>query len=75
MWGMVGYAILAAGGMLEVLGYGVGLALSVPGGLFEVALGVLLVVEGFPASQSRDGERPTHRAASPWTPQLGTASV
>ena len=54
VWGMVGYAILAAGGMLEVLGYGVGLALSVPGGLFEVALGVLLLVKGFPAVQTAE---------------------
>jgi len=56
IWGMVGYAIFAAGGILEVLGYGVGLALSVPGGLFEVAFGVLLILKGFPAVQSRDRE-------------------
>ena len=60
VWGLVGYAIFAAGAMLEVLGYGVGLALSVPGGLFEVALGVLLLVKGFPAGQSRDREGLAH---------------
>lgn len=54
VWGLVGYASLAAGGMLEVLGYGVGLALSAPGGLFEVAVGVLLVVKGFPAAQAQE---------------------
>ena len=54
VWGLVGYASLAAGGMLEVLGYGVGLALSAPGGLFEVAVGVLLVVKGFPAVQAQE---------------------
>ena len=54
VWGMVGYAIFSAGAVLEVLRYGVGLALSVPGGLFEVALGVLLVVKGFPAVQAQD---------------------
>ena len=47
-WGLVGYAIFAVGAMLEILGYGVGLALSVPGGLFELVLGVLLIVRGFP---------------------------
>ena len=50
-WGIAGYALLAAGGMLEILGYGVGLLLSAPGGLFEVALGILLVTRGFPADQ------------------------
>jgi hypothetical protein len=46
VWGIVGYAVLAVGGMLEILGYGVGLALSAPGGLFELVVGVLLVAKG-----------------------------
>lgn len=32
-----------------LLGYGVGLVFSIPGGLFEVALGVLLIARGFRA--------------------------
>ena len=36
---MVGYAVFVLGSVLELLEYGVGLALSVPGGLFEVAAG------------------------------------
>lgn len=57
IWGLVGYAAFLAGAILEVLGYGVGVALSAPGGLFEIGLGVLLLVRGFPAEQSgkRDG--------------------
>jgi hypothetical protein len=55
-WGLVGYAIFAVGALLEVLGYGVGLALSVPGGLFEVALGALLIARGFPVAQRGEGE-------------------
>lgn len=53
--GLVGYAALLAGSALEVLGYGVGTALSLPGGLFELALGVLLIARGFTA---QDGESP-----------------
>lgn len=45
--------------ILEVLGYGLGLALWIPGGLFEVALAVLLIMKGFPAGQSRDHEGQT----------------
>jgi hypothetical protein len=56
VWGLVGYAIFAIGAMLEVLGYGVSLALSVPGGLFELALGVLLIGGGFPVARRRDRE-------------------
>jgi hypothetical protein len=59
VWGLVGYAIFLTGSMLEVLGYGVGLALSVPGGLFEIALAVLLVAKGFPAGQRQVRQGPT----------------
>lgn len=48
VWGLFGYACLAAGAVLEVLDVGGGLLLSAPGGLFEVAFGVLLLVRGFP---------------------------
>lgn len=48
VWGLVGYGVFLIGAALEVLGHGVGVALAVPGGLFEVALGCLLVVKGFP---------------------------
>jgi hypothetical protein len=58
VWGLAGYAIFLTGSMLEVLGYPVGLVLSVPGGLFEVGLGVLLIARGFPSA----GTGPTHRA-------------
>ncbi len=47
--GIVGYPVLAAGEALGILGYDVGMAHYAPGGLFEVALGVLLLVKGFPA--------------------------
>jgi hypothetical protein len=50
VWGIVGYAALAAGALLELVGVAVGLALSVPGGLFEVALGLILIARGFPES-------------------------
>jgi len=49
VWGMAGYAVFALGSVLELAGYGVGLALSAPGGLFEVAAGSYLLVKGFGA--------------------------
>lgn len=54
VWGVVGYAVFLLGAVLEVLGYGVGVALSVPGGLFEIALGVLLIAKGFAAPTASD---------------------
>lgn len=48
-WGVIGYAIHMAGGVAEIFGVHVGLVLSLPGGLFEVALGFWLIAKGFNA--------------------------
>ena len=56
VYGLAGYAIFLAGAILEILGHNVGVALSIPGGLFEIAFGVLLIAKGFPAQQSHDRE-------------------
>jgi hypothetical protein len=60
VWGLVGYAVFLLGAILEVLGYRVGVILSVPGGLFEVGLGVLLLAKGFPAGRTRDRAGAAH---------------
>jgi len=46
-WGIAGYATFASGAVLEILGFEVGLILSVPAGLFEMALGIWLIGRGF----------------------------
>jgi Domain of unknown function (DUF4386) len=48
-WGLVGYPILIAGCIAELFGLHIGLWLSIPGGLFELALGFWLLVKGFNA--------------------------
>ena len=65
VWGLAGYAIFVLGSVLEVLGYGVSLALSVPGGLFEIALAVLLIGRGFPAGPTGGTDRSTTASAAP----------
>ena len=50
IWGLVGYAIIFCGMVLEVMGSHLGLASSLPGGLWEVFMGVWLIVKGFNAS-------------------------
>ena len=78
VWGLVGYAVFLAGSMLEVLGYGVSLALSVPGGLFEIALAVLLIAKGFATGRRQLHQGPTTTsldlAQSPAEP-VGVAST
>jgi hypothetical protein len=47
IWGLIGYAILMAGTIAEIFGIHIGLLLSIPGGLFELALGFWLLIKGF----------------------------
>ncbi|AFM11655.1 DUF4386 domain-containing protein [Turneriella parva] len=46
LWGLLGYAIFATGALLELFGLPYGIALSVPGGLFELVFGVWLIIRG-----------------------------
>ncbi len=61
VWGVVGYAIFALGSVLALLGFGVELVMSIPGGLFEVAAGSYLLVKGF-RNVMPDSTNPTHSA-------------
>lgn len=45
-WGIFGYALLAVGCIAEVLGFPIGIYLSLPGGLFELTLGTVLMFTG-----------------------------
>jgi hypothetical protein len=47
VWGIVGYAILLCGMVSAVMGSGLGLISSIPGGLWELFIGVWLIAKGF----------------------------
>ena len=55
VWGLVGYAIIAGGMVSEFMGSGLGLASSLPGGLWEVCVGMWLIVKGVNAPASVAG--------------------
>jgi hypothetical protein len=50
IWGLVGYAIIFFGMVSEVMGSGLGLVSSIPGGLWELFIGVWLIAKGFNSS-------------------------
>jgi hypothetical protein len=50
VWGLVGYAIIFLGMLSETMGSGLGLVSSIPGGLWEVFIGVWLIAKGFNSS-------------------------
>jgi hypothetical protein len=47
LWGLVGYAIIFCGMVSDVMGSGLGLVSSIPGGLWEIFTGGWLIVKGF----------------------------
>lgn len=63
VWGLVGYAIHLGGAVLEILGFNLGLTAVLPGGLWELFIGVWLIAKGFSPSPI-----PSERTASPTTP-------
>jgi hypothetical protein len=46
-WGLIGYAIHAAGAIAEIFGIPVSLILLIPGGLFELTVAFWLLIKGF----------------------------
>jgi hypothetical protein len=49
LWGCLGYGLLLTGSICEFLGFNIGIALSIPGGVFELWLGFWLLIRGFPS--------------------------
>jgi hypothetical protein len=47
VWGLVGYAIILCGMLSALMGSGLGDLSSLPGGLWEMFVGVWLIVKGF----------------------------
>ncbi len=47
VWGFIGYATILCGSLLEVMGFDLQLLHTIPGGLWELFIGVWLIVKGF----------------------------
>jgi Domain of unknown function (DUF4386) len=47
VWGLLGYATILCGSVLEVLGFNLQTIHAIPGGLWELFIGVWLIVKGF----------------------------
>jgi hypothetical protein len=62
VWGLAGYAVFAAGAVLELLGFaGLGVVFTVPGGLFELFFGIWLLAGKSPLTTA--AAVPTERVA------------
>ena len=47
VWGLIGYAVILVGSVMQILGFHLNSVQAVPGGLWEVFIGVWLLVKGF----------------------------
>jgi len=70
VWGLIGYAILLSGSVLQVLGFNLNSIQAIPGGLWEVFIGVWLIVKGFSTSSPFPSEPTTSSTTSVATPPL-----
>ena len=50
VWGLVGYAVILGGSVVEVMGFNLLSIHAVPGGLWEMFIGVWLIAKGFNSS-------------------------
>lgn len=67
VWGLLGYAVLLGGSVLQVLGFQLSSVHAAPGGLWEVFIGIWLIARGFTAS-SAPSSVVTASAAAPAVP-------
>jgi hypothetical protein len=75
IWGLIGYAILLSGSVLQVLGFNLNSIQAIPGGLWEIFIGVWLIVKGF-SSSSQLPSQPTISSTTPVVapPLVGSAT-
>jgi len=68
IWGLVGYATILIGMLSAIMGSGLGDLSSIPGGLWEVFVGVWLIVKGFSSSTVVSQATGTSSLAEPLAP-------
>jgi len=56
VWGLIGYAVLLSGSVLQALGFNLSSIQAIPGGLWELFIGVWLIVKGFSTSSQLPSE-------------------
>lgn len=75
VWGLVGYAIIFGGMLLDILGFNVGLIPVIPGGLWEVFIGVWLIAKGFNASPISSERITSATTPSMTAPDVSSATI
>lgn len=72
IWGLAGYAIILCGSALEVLGFDLFSIPAVPGGLWEIFIGMWLIAKGFKHPSARFGAPGVAATPAPTPLPIGT---
>jgi hypothetical protein len=73
VWGLIGYAILLFGSVLQVLGFNLSSIHAIPGGLWELSIGVWLIAKGF--SSTPVPPEPSSSSMTPESSLVGSATA
>ena len=73
VWGLIGYAVLLLGSVLQVLGFNLNSIQAIPGGLWEVFIGVWLIAKGF--SSTPVPPEPSSSSMTPESSLVGSATA
>jgi hypothetical protein len=73
VWGLIGYAILLFGSVLQVLGFNLSSIHAIPGGLWELSIGVWLIAKGF--SSTPVPPEPSSSSMTPESSLVGSAKA
>ena len=72
--GLIGYATLLSGSVLQVLGFNLNSIQAIPGGLWEIFIGVWLIVKGFTSSHLPSEPTTSSTAPVETPPLVGSAT-
>jgi hypothetical protein len=75
VWGLVGYAVIFGGMVTEVMGSGLGLLSSLPGGLWEMFIGGWLIAKGFQSAAAVAPAARPRTPPEPLTPQAASTNA
>lgn len=75
VWGLAGYAIHLGGAVLEILGFNLGLIPVIPGGLWELFIGVWLIVKGFSSSPGPSEQVTSSTTPIATSPKVGSVTA
>jgi len=67
VWGLVGYSILLCGSVVQILGFDLSSIHAIPGGLWELFIGIWLIAKGFNSSSTAVSTTPAIRSTTPAT--------